>query len=174
MWRSSGSSAQVYGEVKQFSTWQLISAMSRSHLGPRECLCCGCTGGEVGFIHAFQGARAAKECCAKKLWWLQVGFSWEQLPECSCPVIWLGPAVLLGWASSRFPSLGDLCAPLHCTVRPWLQPCTPGPPFGGWWAHQEKEARWFSFQAETKPIICNEDSPQAMHLSFYCLEYFSR
>lgn len=45
--------------------WQLISAMSRSCLGLRECLCCGYTGGGVGFTHAFHGARAAEECCAK-------------------------------------------------------------------------------------------------------------
>ena len=33
------------------------------------------------------------------------------------------------------------------------------PSFRGRWAHQEKKARRFCFQAETKPIMCDEESP---------------
>lgn len=101
--------------------WQLISATSRSCLGLRECLCCGCTAGGVCFTMKPGQLRSAVQ---KQLWGLQGGFSLEQLPECSCLFTRLGPTVVLGWASSRLPLLRDLCI-LQCAVQPWPLPAYP-------------------------------------------------
>lgn len=130
MWRSSGSSAQVYGEVEEFSSWQLISAMSRSHLGPRECLCCGCTGGEVGFIHAFQGARAAEECCAKKVVVTAGGVFLGAAPRMQLPSYLAGTCSAVGvgqlqvpltWGSVRpaAPHSATMAATLHTWPSFW-------------------------------------------------------
>lgn len=150
-WPSSSSSTWVYGVVKELRVWQLISAMSRSCLGLRECLCCGCTGGGVGAMEPEKQRSAVQ----KYLWWLQQGFSLEQLPECSCLITCLGPTVVLGWASFRLPLLRDLCILLHCAEQLWLLPCIRYPLFRGQWLHQEEEARRFCTQAETKTVMYN-------------------